>query len=529
MSRSLTCVADERAVGARKAARVCDHPRVHRRGRGKRTKAALVALLLLAALPASASADALAVSAQIGSTPSGQAMGQGFIGFSFEYRALHLYTGRDPTAVNPVLIRLLRGVAPDQHPVIRIGGISTDGTWWPIRGMIPPGGIRYGLTNGWLRLARTVAQTLGAHMIMGINLAGGRPAIAAAEARAIMEGIGSSNIQALEIGNEPDVYGIFAWYIDRNGHFIFARPHTYSLTDFIADFSRWRAVLPPVTLAGPASSSIGWMSSLGTFLSDEPSVRIVTLHRYPLRGCVTDPTDPLYPSIPNLLSDASSTGMAQLVAPFVSAAHAFRDRFRIDELNSATQASCLGRPTVSAKFASALWMLDTLFNMAAVGVDGVNVHTLPGSTYEPFSFTKSGKTWSAFVHPVYYGLLMFAQAFPPGAQLLPVSAPAGAVKIWATQGTDGTTRAVVINKSTDTPATVQLQLPGPPAPAGAESLLAPSVSATTGITLGGQSFGTRTTTGTLPGIPQLSQINPDPTTGTYTLALPPASAVLLTR
>ena len=31
-------------------------------------------------------------------------------------------------------------------------------------------------------------------------------------------------------------------------------------------------------------------------------------------------------------------------------------------------------------------------------------------------------------------MLMFAQAFPPGARLLPVTAPSGPVKVWATSG-----------------------------------------------------------------------------------------------
>ena len=486
----------------------------------------LVALLLLAALPASASADAPAVSAQIGGAPSGQAMGSGFIGFSFEYRAMHVYTGRDPRAVNPVLVQLLKALTPGQRPVLRIGGNSTDATWWPIRGMIPPGGISYSLTKGWLRTAQTLARAIGARLIMGVNLAGGRPAIAAAEARAILEGIGTRYVQALEIGNEPDLYGMFSWYKDRRGNFVFSRPNDYTPDAFTAEFSRWHAVLPPFPLAGPAFAGLSWMPNLNTFLNAEPAVRIVTFHRYPLRGCVTDPADPFFASIPNLLADSSSAGLAQQVAPYVGIAHGHEAPFRLDELNSA---ACSGKRGVSDTFASALWALDTLFNLASVGVDGVNIHTLPKAAYEPFVFAKSGNAWSASVHPLYYGLLMFAQAFPPGARLLPVSTPAGAVKIWATQGTDGRTRAVVINKSTDTPVTVQLQLPGPPAPAGAESLLAPSVSATTGITLGGQSFGTRTTTGTLPGIPQLSQVNPDPTTGSYTLQLPPASAVLLTR
>ena len=486
---------------------------------------AALAVLLLGAILAPPIAAADPLSAQVGAAPSGQAMGPGFVGVSMEYRAVHLYTGRDPRAVNPVLVSLLRNLAPGQPPVVRIGGLSTDSTWWPVRGVIPPGGINYGLTEGWLRTTQALARALRGHLIMGINLAAGRPALAAAEARAIVQGIGLKYIQALEIGNEADNYSSFAWYKNRRGRVEFARSSQYDLADFIDEFSRWRAALPTVPLAGPAFAGVDWMNGLDSFLSAEPGVSLVTFHRYPLRGCINDPTSPSYASIPSLLNDQSSFGLAQQVAPFVTVAHDHGDRFRLDELNSA---ACSGRRSVSNTFASALWMLDTLFNMAAVGVDGVNIHTLPGSAYEPFTFTHHGSAWHAFVHPAYYGMLMFAQAFPAGAQLLPVVAPSGPVKVWATQAPGGgRTRVVLINKDTTTAASVQLQLPGPQTTAAAESLLAPSVSATAGVTLGGRTFGSSTDTGRLQGSAITSPIIPQG--GVYSVQVPPASAMLLTR
>jgi hypothetical protein len=503
---------------------MCHHARVRRRERGRLVCAALSALVLLTAAPASAAAQGTPIAAQVSSTTTGQPMPSGFVGFSFEYRAVHVYTGRDPTAVNPVLVQLIKAVTPDQSPVLRIGGNSSDRTWWPIPGMIPPGGVDYSLTNGWLRTTQALAHAVGAHLIMGLNLAGGRPAIAAAEARAIVQGIGAHYVQAFEIGNEPDLYGTFSWYRDPHGQYVFSRPLDYSPTDYIGEFSRWSAALPAVPLAGPAFSGLTWMGSLDDFLTAEPAVRIVTFHRYPLRACELDPANRLFASVPNLLGDSSSAGLAQQIAPDTAVAHAHGDLFRLDELNSA---ACSGKQGVSNTFASALWAIDTLFNLASVGVDGVNVHSLPGAAYAPFTFTKKGKTWSAMVHPVYYGLLMFAQAFPPGAQLLPVTAPPGPVKVWATQGTDGKTRVVLINKSAYLPAEVQLQLPGAQTLAGAEALHAPGITATTGVTLGGQSFGNRTTTGRLSGLPQLSQVAP--VAGAYTVALPPASAILLTK
>ncbi len=501
---------------------------VHRRGAGIGIVVALLATLLLAAAGRAgvrAQADGQPLTATVGSQAIGRPLPSGFVGVSLEYKALHIYTGRDPGAIDPVLVALVRQLAPGQAPVLRIGGNSADATWWPIRGAIPPAGVSYALTSGWLRTTRALAQDVGARLIMGINLAGGRPGLAADEARAILEGVGRSQIEALEIGNEPDLYPVVAWY-HQHGRAVHARGRGYGLSAYIQEFSRWRAALPSYPLAGPAVSGPGWMGGLGRFLSagrGANGVRIVTYHRYPLLACVTDPTSSQYPSIANLLSDSSSTGLAAPVAPYAAAAHARGLQFRIGEMNSA---ACEGKRGVSDTFASALWVLDTLFSFASVGVDGVNIHTLPGAAYELFTFTHSGSAWSAFVHPEYYGMLMFAQAFGPGARLLPASVPSGPVKVWATRAPDGTVRVVLINKDPTNSYPVQLQLPGSGASATEEWLQAPSVTATDGVTLGGQTFGDATTTGLLAGT--LSEPAIAPVSGAYSLQLPPASAVMLT-
>ena len=483
---------------------------------------AAVAWLLVAA--GSASADT-PVGIGVGASPTGQALAPGFLGVSLEYGALHLYTGRDPLAVNPVLVALLRGLAPGQAPVLRIGGDSADATWWPLRGVIPPPGVKYALTPGWLRTTQALAGATGAQLILDLNMAAGRPALAAAEARALLQGIGRPYLQAFELGNEPDLYGAFAWARDRRGRIYFARGRRYDLSAYLSDFARWRAALPSAPLAGPAFAQLSWLSGLGRLLSREPALSLVTLHRYPLRAGVTDKHSSIYPSIANLLSDRAASGLAQQLAPYVAATHARGLTFRLDELNSAANS---GQPDVSNTFASALWMLDTLFNLAGVGVDGVNVHSLPGAAYELFSFSRRQGAWSAFVHPAYYAMLLFAQAFPPGAQLLATGAPSGPLKAWATRAPDGHTRVVLINKDTAAGYQVQLQVPGAElaGQASLQWLQAPGVGATSGVTLGGQSFGTGTTTGTL-APPQTQPVLS--MAGAYTIAVPPASAVLLTQ
>jgi hypothetical protein len=122
--------------------------------------------------------------------------------------------------------------------------------------------------------------------------------------------------------------------------------------------------------------------------------------------------------------------------------------------------------------------------------------------------------------------MLFAQAFPPGAQLLPVTAPSGDVKVWATLAPDGHTRVVMINKQNATPSVVNLTLPDESDPATATALQAPSLRSVIGVTLGGQTFGLKTTTGVPPGTPQTTSVSAE--NGVYSVEVPPAGALMLT-
>lgn len=249
----------------------------------------------------------------------------------------------------------------------------------------------------------------------------------------------------------------------------------------------------------------------------------MTYHRYPLQGCSKPGRNQPRPTVPNLLSDRASAGLASQIAPYVAVAHRAGLPFRLDELNSV---SCRGEPGVSDTFASSMWILDTLFNLAAAGVDGVNVHTLPQAPYEPFTFSRSGGSWTASVRPVYYGMLMFARAFPAGARLLRVHVPAGPLKVWATRAPDRRLHVVVINQSPRVER-VELKLPASVrGPLSAQWLAAPSLRSTRGVVLGGRSFGATTMTGRL-GPPERKPISPT-RPGSYPVTLPGAGAVLLT-
>jgi hypothetical protein len=131
------------------------------------------------------------------------------------------------------------------------------------------------------------------------------------------------------------------------------------------------------------------------------------------------------------------------------------------------------------------------------------------------------------VHPEYYGMMMFAQAAPAGSKLLQLSGtPPSGVKVWATRATNGQVRVMLINKNQARPAVLHLRLGSASAPAVEEELRAPSVRATSGVTLGGQTFGASTSTGVLSG--QTDDSTVAPSHGAYAVRVPPATATLLT-
>lgn len=454
---------------------------------------------------------------------SGRPLQPGFIGLSIEFSALPAYAGGGRDSVDPVFEQLVRNLAPGQRPVLRIGGDSTDRTWVAVRGMQRPRGVTYTVGRSWLQTVGALVHGLNARVIAGVDFEANNSRLAATEARALLAAIGRSSLQALELGNEPELYGTFPWY-RADGHGVTGRPAGWDVPAYIEDFARIARSLPRVPLAAPATGAAGWMLRLGQIVTAEPRVGVATVHRYPLQRCFTSATSPQYPTIPHLLSRASSAGLANSIAGFVAVAHAHGLPVRVDEFNSV---SCSGKTGVSDTFASALWALDATFQMARVGVDGVNIHTFPGGAYQPFKLRHVRGGWVGSVEPAYYGLMMFAQATPPGSRLLTLSGSPGAqIRVWATGTPDRTIRVVLINDYLRRARYVALRIPGVSGPAALERLRAPSIEAKTGMTLNGRSFGAQTRTGLLTGHAQNDLVAP--VNGEYVVRLPAASAAMLT-
>jgi hypothetical protein len=501
--------------------------RAQRRSFAAASLAALIAIGLAAAIAGGDTAPTLprgALRIVLG-RPVSRPVAPGFLGLSVEYPSSIAYSGHDPARLNPTYLALVRTLNPGQAPVIRFGGDTTDWTWWPTPGVTRPPGIRYTLTKQWLAVTRATAQALGARLILGINFEADSRPVAASESRVLLSALGRRYVAGLELGNEPEVYGRLAWYTTPGGVKVHGRPRSYAFGQYLPDYHQILSALPAgVPLVGPATGAPAFWSQLGSFLAAETRVRTATVHRYPLNRCFTGPQSPLFATIANLLAPYASAGLANALAGQIATAHRAGAGYRVDELNSV---ACGGKYGVSDTFASALWMLDTLFGLARVGADGVNVHTFKDGRYSPFAFHFTGGRWHARVKPVYYGMLMFAEAAPPGARLLAAAGPGtAAVRTWATRARDGTVRVVLMNESPRRRATLAVRAPQGAASATVTRLTAPGLAARDGVRIAGLSYRRDTVTGMLAGQPRVTNLGA--VQRAFVVRVPAGSAALLT-
>jgi hypothetical protein len=262
-------------------------------------------------------------------------------------------------------------------------------------------------------------------------------------------------------------------------------------------------------------------SDLNSFVNGEVShLTYASQHWYTQNGCTGSP------SVAAELSAASAKPTDSNYASYVSNAHTAGTTLRMSEMNDI---DCGGRSGISNTFAAALWMSDAMFNLASVGTDGVNIFSDEGNydllDFPSLSACTINVTSGCNVDPNYYGFQLFQEATQNSAKLLPVSTTTSAnVSVWATIDAAGIIRIAVLNKDQTNSGTVAITLAGY-GNASLKTLSAASVTATRGVTYGGQTFD-GSTDGKIQGT--LSTTAVTPTSGVYTFAIAHTSAVLLT-
>lgn len=441
-----------------------------------------------------------------------------FLGLSMEYWSFAKDAGvRYP---NPLLARLIRPLSVAGGPAqIRIGGRSTDRTWLEGTGRPEPRWAQVKLTPALVARLRSVAGETGSGVVAGLNLAGGDPSLASGLAGALARDLPSRQLRAFEIGNEPDLYGVTPWYGEPGGSAgsrgrirRFSRSRSrYRFGRFMPEYLRWatavRRVVPGARFAGPGFASLGSTRDLRAFVRRARGLglREVTDHRYPLRSCYIPRGSPRSPSLSHMLGDGAAAGLARTVSRYVHVARRQRLPFRISEMNSV---ACRGAPGLSDAFASTLWGIDTLLELAHAGVSGVNIHTRPLSSYSPLYFERVAGRWSARVMPLYYAIWLFAHVTPAGTRIQPVAVPRGVnLKVWALES-PGVVRLLVIDKQPGWRGVVRLAIPGSRARARLTRLESASLRGSDPPRLGGQTFGSRSYDAQLHGPQQSSSIEP---------------------
>lgn len=396
----------------------------------------------------------------------------GFAGLSYEKSMLSqgLFTPG-----NSNLIALFQRLGPS---VLRVGGNSVDRTTWAAQGA---GGVAGQVAPSDVKALAAFVKAAGWQCLYGVNLAGAAtgattPALAAAEVADVSQQLGSA-LFGVEIGNECDLYGNPGHPFEGN----------WSLNQFISLWQQYRAAIlaaaPNVAITGPASAAgeAKWTVPFGQAVTKN-QITLLTQHYYRADGQL--PT-----STAQLLITPDSKLVADL-ALLSAGASGMGVPFRMSECNSFYNGGASG---VSDSYASALWVIDYLFNCAQGGASGVNFHGGGGGPgYTPIA--NSGATVVG-ARPEYHGMLLFTLAGQ--GSLLPTQITAGPLNAtaYAVSAQNGL-NLIIVNKDATQNLKAAISLPQAIRSAQLLTLTqqttagaAPVLSATSGVTIQGATVG----------------------------------------
>jgi hypothetical protein len=401
----------------------------------------------------------------IASTTAGS-FDPGFLGLAYEKQSL-----LTPLFTDSNLLGLFKRLGPG---VLRIGGASVDQSVWTAAG--------HGQTPG--QVAPSDVDALAAFLratgwscIYGINLGGSAtgattPALAAAEVAYVVQKLGSA-LLGVELGNECETYG--------SGFYA----GNWSVEIFEALWQQYRsaivAMTPGAPLCGPAAGNNldSWTLPFGEYVT-RGQINLLTQHTS--RGPASTA------SVDDLVSPDSALSTELLMLHY--GAQSIDVPFRIDGLSSYDDG---GAPGVSNAYASALWVIDTIFQTALAGGSGVNLLSggqQPGSAIADNNGSVLGP------QPIFYGALLASMAGT--GTLLGTQLSAGALNVtsYALETATGLS-LLLVNKDPTQSLDLSIVLPQAMSSATLQQLTqisagatAPSLAATSGISLQGATVAT---------------------------------------
>ena len=291
---------------------------------------------------------------------------------------------------------------------------------------------------------------------------------------------------------------------------------------------------PAKAFQGATVAGNTWYRNLTSYAAEHRAqLATMSVHAYPTTHC-----NGRNATLTQLLSDGASSSEAKELTSLSlpSDLAALNTPLHLGEGNSA---SCGGMPGVSNVFASALWAIDDLYNMAAAGLRGFNFHGGGTSTqsYSALVYVNDS-TNQPLVQPLFYGISMFVMGtrnYPREVSTTIAQSTNPLIKVHATW--DGSRMAVMVihkDSSKNESATVVLAFP---APAGFAFPVAQvrrleagglGVREEHNLTLAGRTWW-GTVAGEMLGAEVVEKVSPirETSSGQYMFVVRPASAVLL--
>jgi len=448
----------------------------------------------------------------------GNIISDSFMGLSYESAQLG-----DPgffSGANTELAGFMKRLGPSG--VLRIGGNTSEYCYWtsemeseaksggalqkpagpvgPDTGLKAPPSVKIGPAA--IRNLRDFLDETGWSLIYGLNMGTGTAKDAVDEADYVMDVVGAKLI-AFQLCNEPDLFY-------RNG----IRKANYDFAKFAGEWQEFfqaiRARVLNAPFAGPDTAfNNEWLVPFVKRFKND--IQFVS-HHYYAEGPPTDPSMTVERLMkPNPKLEAEFAGMRSVRAESGVP-------FRLAETNSCYSG---GKQGVSETFASALWGGDLMYELAAQGGVGINFHGGGYGWYTPIAGTRA----NGFVaRPIYYGLLLFAQAGAgqlveatfEGAQQAPL------LTAYAVKKDTKTLQVAVFNKNLDRAVRMSMDAGGRIESASARRLIAPRADDATDVTFGAAPVGT---SGAWSAAREERLALQD---GKTSIALPVASAVLIT-
>src|SRR5581483_3111254 len=111
---------------------------------------ALAAAVALAGASGARASGSAVASVTVSPTATTAPLPDDYVGLGLEFQTVAGWMGATG-APNTALVNLIHNLSPE--PSIRVGGVSTDRSWWPIPGVKRSPGVTYDIGATWMRAA----------------------------------------------------------------------------------------------------------------------------------------------------------------------------------------------------------------------------------------------------------------------------------------------------------------------------------------------------------------------------------------